>query len=101
MKAIRRAHILLPQELVGEIDAIVGPRKRSAFLVETARAEIRRRRLLQFLESGKPAWGNKDHPELAKGSAAWVRQQRQEGQTRYAAIERHARRQSARPGKEK
>ncbi len=87
MKTIQRAHILLPQELVCEIDAIVGPRKRSAFLVETARAEIRRRRLLQFLESDEPAWKDRDHPELAKGSAAWVHQQRQQGQTRFTKFE--------------
>ena len=101
MTTIRRAHILLPQELVCEIDAIVGPRKRSAFLVETARAEIRRRRLLQFLQSDEPAWKEKDHPEFAKGSAAWVREQRQSGQARYGKIERHARQQNARPGKKK
>ncbi len=100
MKTVRRAHILLPQELVGEIDAIVGPRKRSAFLVETARAEIRRRRLLQFLESAEPAWKDKDHPELAKGSVAWVRKLRQEGQTRSTRMEQAAR-QNAHPGKKK
>ncbi len=90
MATIRRAHILLPQELVSEIDAIVGPRKRSAFLVETARAEIRRRRLLLFLESEEPAWRDGDHPELAKGSAAWVRQQRREGQARQSKLDRYA-----------
>lgn len=99
MNTAKRAHILLPQELVVEIDAIVGPRKRSAFLVETAQAEIRRRRLLQFLESDEPAWKDRDHPEFMEGSAAWVRQRRQEGQTRYALIERHARRKNAGPGK--
>jgi hypothetical protein len=41
-----RAHIVLPQELIEEIDSVVGPRGRNAFLVETARAELRRRRLL-------------------------------------------------------
>ncbi|MHB8389133.1 MAG: hypothetical protein ACYDBH_06070 [Acidobacteriaceae bacterium] len=101
MKAVRRAHILLPQELVGEIDEIVGSRKRSAFLVETARAEIRRRKLLHFLESDEPAWKDKDHPELAKGPAAWVRNLRQEGQTRSAAIELHARQPNPRAGKKK
>ncbi|MHB8303651.1 MAG: hypothetical protein ACYDC6_12555 [Acidobacteriaceae bacterium] len=101
MKTSRRAHVLLPQELVVEIDAIVGPRKRSAFLVETARAEIRRRRLLQFLESDESAWKDKDHPELAGGSAAWVRKLRQERQKRSATIEQHARQQSAPPGKKK
>ena len=38
----RRAHVLLPEDLLREIDAIVGPRGRSAFLVETARNEVRR-----------------------------------------------------------
>jgi hypothetical protein len=101
MTPTRRAHILLPQELVGEIDAIVGPGKRSAFLVETARAEIRRRKLLQFLESEEPAWKDQDHPELARGSAAWVHSLRQEGKARSANLERHPRRRRARSGKGK
>ncbi len=101
MASVKRAHILLPQELVGEIDAIVGPGKRSAFLVETARAEIRRRKLLQFLESEEPAWKDEEHPELARGSAAWVRSLRQEGKTLSATIDRHARQRKTRAGKEK
>jgi hypothetical protein len=36
----QRTHTILPQELIEEIDAVVGPRGRSAFLVETARAEL-------------------------------------------------------------
>lgn len=81
MKA-KRAHILLPQDLVREIDAIVGPRGRSAFLVETAREAVRRRKLLQFLESDTPGWKDADHPELSPGSGAWVRKVRQESDTR-------------------
>lgn len=75
-----RAHILLPEDLLREIDALVGPRGRSAFLVETARDAVRRQRLLQFLESGKPAWREKGHPELADGSAEWVRKLRAESE---------------------
>jgi hypothetical protein len=71
-----RAHIVLPQELIAEIDSLVGPRGRSAFLVETARAELRRRRLLSFLRDDQPAWNEKDHPELALGTGAWVRRVR-------------------------
>jgi len=81
MKA-KRAHILLPQDLVREIDAIVGPRGRSAFLVETAREAVRRRKLLQFLESDTPGWKDADHPELSDGSGAWVRKLRQESNRR-------------------
>jgi len=60
----KRAHVLLPQDLVKEIDSIVGPRGRSAFLVETAREAVRRRKLLRFLESDTPAWKDADHQNL-------------------------------------
>ena len=66
-----RTHVLLPEDLVREIDALVGPRGRSAFLVETATNEVRRRRLLEFLRNDEPAWNDK-HPELADGSGKWV-----------------------------
>jgi hypothetical protein len=68
MKDKRRAHILIPGDLLREIDDLVGRRGRSAFFVETARREVRRRELLQFLESVEPAWREGDHPELAKGA---------------------------------
>jgi hypothetical protein len=80
----KRAHVLLPDDLLREIDSLVGPRGRSAFLVETARTEVRRQKLLQFLE-GKgrdPAWRNSDHPELAEGTDAWVRKLRTESDVR-------------------
>ena len=76
----KRAHILLPQDLVKEIDSIVGPRGRSAFLVETAREAVRRKKLLDFLESDAPAWKDSDHPELAHGAAKWVRKLRQQSE---------------------
>ena len=78
----KRAHVLLPMDLVREIDTIVGPRGRSAFLVETAREAIRRKRMLQFLDSGEPVWKEADHPELKQGSAAWVRKLRRENESR-------------------
>lgn len=81
----KRAHILLPQDLVREIDSIVGPRGRSAFLAETAREEVRRRKLLQFLESDTPGEKNEDNPELSPGSGPWVRQLRRESDRRIPA----------------
>jgi hypothetical protein len=82
----QRAHIVLPQELIEEIDSVVGPRGRSAFLVETARAELRRRKLLSFLGDDQPAWYDKDHPEMASGSDAWVRRVRSENDKRTQRI---------------
>jgi len=77
-----RAHILLPEDLLREIDAMVGQRGRSAFLVETARQEVRRRKLLSFLESEEPAWRDEAHPELNGGADLWVRQMRRESDSR-------------------
>ena len=74
----KRAHILLPEDLLSDIDALVGHRGRSAFLVEVLRREVNRRRLLEVLSSPEPAWKDEDHPELAEGSAAWVRKLRDE-----------------------
>jgi hypothetical protein len=78
----KRTHILPPQDLVREIDAIAGPRGRSAFLVETAREAVRQKKLLQFLEIDAPAWKDADHPELAQGAAAWVYRLRQGNERR-------------------
>lgn len=78
----QRAHIILPQELIHEIDSLVGPRGRSAFLVETARAELRRRRLLSFLRDDRPAWAPEDHPDLGSDAGTWVKHLRSEGESR-------------------
>jgi hypothetical protein len=53
-------------------------RNRRAPLVETAREAVRRSKLLRFLDSGEPAWKDRDHPELARGSVIWVRKLRRE-----------------------
>jgi len=72
----------LPETLVAEIDALVGQRKRSAFLAEVAAREVKRRRLLKFLARKEPAWKPADHPEIdaAGGAAAWMRKMRQEAE---------------------
>lgn len=69
----KRAHVVIPDDLLAEIDALVGQRGRSAFLVEVLREEVRRRRLLQILSSPEPFWKDEDHPELSDGAEKWVR----------------------------
>ena len=73
-----RTHVVLPDELIKSIDALVGKRGRSAFLTEIAEKEVKKRRLLAFLTSKEQFWKDEDHPELKNGSAAWVRKTRQE-----------------------
>lgn len=72
----QRAHILLPEDLITEIDALVGPRGRSAFLVEVAREAVKRRKLLALLEAEEPAWKPTDHPEWTGDAHGWVAGQR-------------------------
>jgi hypothetical protein len=79
----KRTHILLPEDLAREIDAIAGRRGRSAFLVKTAQEALRRAKLLRLLQSDKPIWKDEDHPELKKGSANWVRKLRKENERRH------------------
>jgi hypothetical protein len=76
--ATHRAHLVLPTELLAEVDELVGARGRSAFVVEVLTAELRRRRLQDFFESKEPLWNAKDHPELKQGAATFVRKLRRE-----------------------
>ena len=99
MNSTQRAHILIPIDLLREIDAIVGPRGRSAFLLETAREEVRRRKLLRFLESDDPAWQERDHPEMRKDSAQWVQKMRAESETRVAVARPAKPRRARKSGK--
>lgn len=77
-RARKRAHVFLPDDLLADVDALVGPRGRSAFLSEVIREAVDSRRLLQILSDPEPIWKDEDHPELAQGSEAWVRQLRDE-----------------------
>jgi hypothetical protein len=74
----KRAHVILPEDLLADIDALVGQRGRSAFLVEVLRQEVNRRRLLQILSDPEPAWKDEDHPDLREGADVWVRKMRDE-----------------------
>lgn len=78
----KRAHVLLPEDLLADIDALVGPRGRTAFLIEVLRNEVNRRRLLQMLSNPEPIWKDEDHPELADGAEAWVRRMRDQDMQR-------------------
>ena len=78
--ATTRIHIILPAEVLREIDALVGQRGRSAYLTEVALQEVRRRKLLALLARKEPAWKDQDHPELKHGAAAWVSKMRRDEQ---------------------
>lgn len=76
-----------PPDLVAEIDQLVGPRKRSAFLVDVAWREIKRQRLLKVFENQEPIWKDADHLELSDGSEAWIRKLRLEAEGRFQQMQ--------------
>jgi hypothetical protein len=81
--SIHRAHIVIPRELVQQIDSLVGQRGRSAFLVDAASRELKRLRQLKVLREAAGAWKLKDHPELKLGAARWVKSMRLENEKRF------------------
>lgn len=82
-----KAHLVFPEDLLESIDKLVGKRKRSKFVVEAARKELKRIQFLQALQEAAGAWKDKDHPELAeKGIYQWVREQREEENKRFKEL---------------
>jgi hypothetical protein len=88
MPATKRTHVVLPEDLVREIDKIAGARGRSSFLTDLARREIKRQRLLELFRRKEPIWKDEDHPELKDGAAAWVGKLRAEGESRFEKIQK-------------
>ena len=79
--------MILPVELVADIDKLVGKRGRSAFITEVAQREIKLRRQREVLRETAGAWKAENHPELAEGAAAWVRQMRSLDNRRFEELE--------------
>lgn len=68
----KRTHVVIAEELVSEIDRLVGKRGRSRFLSQAAERELKRLRMLKALERAAGSWKDEHHPELKKGAARWV-----------------------------
>jgi len=81
-----RVMVPYPPEVIAEIDKIVSRGKRTTFLVELAKREIKLNRQREALRAATGAWNTEDHPELAAGAARWVRQIRQESVKRSEKI---------------
>lgn len=73
-----RTHVTLPDDLVGEIDELVGKRKRSQFIKNAVEERLRRELLLQAFDDVVGSLKESRIPEWAtpESSAAWVREQR-------------------------
>jgi hypothetical protein len=87
MKENARTHVVLPPELLAEIDRLVGPRRRSQFFVEAVSEKLARLKLSEvaqrvagsLADADTPLWGT---PEAA---SRWVHTTRLADDERRAA----------------
>jgi metal-responsive CopG/Arc/MetJ family transcriptional regulator len=82
----RRAHIVLSDELVKEIDTLVGSRQRSSFITQAAEKELMRLRQLRAIENAAGAWKDKDHSELKHGAAKHIAKLRRQDESRFKKL---------------
>ncbi len=69
----RQANFLLPDDVLNELKSSVPQRQQSKVVAEALRKELKRIKLSRVLETSFGAWKEKDHPELKKGTEAFVR----------------------------
>ena len=84
----RRAHVVLSEQLLKDIDALVGNRQRSSFITQAAEKELMRRRQLKALQAAAGAWKDKDHPELEQGVARHISTMRRQDEKRFQKLTR-------------
>lgn len=79
-----RTHVLLPPELVEEVDRRVGPRRRSQFFADAAEEKLARLRLAETAEKVAGSLADVSTPgwETAEDTSAWVRSSRQQDEER-------------------
>jgi hypothetical protein len=79
-----RTHIILSDSLITEIDRLVGKRKRSRFVEEAVREELKKRVLLNELKNIAGVLSSGEYPdwETPDMTAAWVRELRQRDEER-------------------
>lgn len=82
METKKRTHVVVPEELIREVDRLSGKRKRSQFIVQAIKKEVQRLNYVSAVRETAGAWDEKDHPELKNGSEGWVRKLRDEDKKR-------------------
>ncbi len=82
MSAKTRAHVIVDEGILKEIDRLVGKKKRSSFIADAAKKELQRLNQLSLLKKLKGSWKDEDHPDMEGkgGTYKWVRRLRQENE---------------------
>lgn len=59
-----KAHLVIPHEVLEEVDRIASKRKRSLYITEATEEKLERERFLKALDETTGAWTDKNHHEL-------------------------------------
>lgn len=75
-----RTNLLLPKDLVDEVDHFAGERGRSRYVAEALRARLKRDRLKEVIERTAGVLRPEDYPEWSTSEKVveWVRERRSE-----------------------
>lgn len=76
-------HIRFPTEMVKQIDELSGKRQRSEFIRGATAGVVHKQRLMKALREAAGCWKDKDHPELKRGAAAYIRKLRWESEKSF------------------
>lgn len=73
-----RTNLLLPEDLVEQLDRIAGPRGRSRYVADAVRERLRRDERMAAIKAAAGLW--RDHPLFPTSEAVveWVRELRRE-----------------------
>ncbi len=83
-----KAHLVIPHEILLEVDRIAGKRRRSLFITEATQEKLEKERFLRILDKTKGAWADKNHPELRtdRDMERYVREKRKSYRKRMKGI---------------
>lgn len=84
MRMNMRTNLLLPKELVAEVDHFAGLRGRSRYVAEALRAQVRRDRLREVVEQTAGAWVENPLWKTSEDVVDWVRALRAEDRDPWA-----------------
>ncbi len=75
-----RTNLLLPKELLDEVDRFAGERGRSRYVAEALRVKLKRDRFREMIERTAGVLSSEDYPEWATSEQVveWVRARRRE-----------------------
>jgi hypothetical protein len=80
---LKQANFQLPEDLIKDIQEIVGKRGQSKFVSAALKRELQRLRLIKALDASFGAWSKEKHPELAKGTDNFIRNSRKSSRGKH------------------